>query len=146
MKEVDKLIVAVGSAEHSNEKRNPFSGAERVRMLQEYLKEKGIPARKVRVVAVNDASSYSEAISNMFKACGNVDVVFLKKKDAPLARMVRDRVLVRQLPYMERLGGISSTKIRNAIARGRKWEHMTGRSVARLIGRSRVRRIKESYK
>ena len=41
------LIVAIGSSDHRNERTNPFSGAERSRMLESYLKELKIWAVKV---------------------------------------------------------------------------------------------------
>jgi nicotinamide mononucleotide adenylyltransferase len=148
MKKVDRLIVAIGSAEHRNTKRNPFSGAERARMLRAYLNEMKIDTKRVKVVTVKDARSYSEAISNLFKVCGKVDVVFLNsasKKDRPLARMVGRLVLTVPLPYKRRVGGISATKIRAAIANGKEWEHMTGSSVARYIRKHGIKRIRSSY-
>ena len=143
MKKVDNLIVAVGSAEHKNERRNPFSGAERVRMLRAYLKEMHIDVNKVSVVAVKDYNSYSEAIKNMLTVCNHPDVVFVKDKSMKLAKMASKEVAVQYLPLKRRIDSISSTKLRNAIARGKDWESMTGKSVAGLVKKyGGVRRIK----
>jgi hypothetical protein len=46
------LIVAIGSSEHRDERTNPFSGAERKRMLESHLRELQIP--DVKVVALRD--------------------------------------------------------------------------------------------
>ena len=78
--------MAIGCANRSNEKRNPFSGAERARMLKAYLEEEGF-AGKVRVIDVNAAKSQKDAVSNMFMKCGKVDVIFFTKGNEKLARM-----------------------------------------------------------
>lgn len=138
-KEVDTLIVAVGSAEFKNTRRNPFDGEERVRMMKAYLKEEGI--RGVEVVPVRDGRSYSEAIKNLLASCPAFDVLFTDKET--IIRLIGGRVKVRRI---RRTGTLTSTKIRDAIAAGRRWEHLTGRSVARIVRKvDGVRRIREAY-
>ena len=48
VREVDILIVAVGSAEDKNTKRNPFSGGERAQMMRAFLREEDVLRVKVR--------------------------------------------------------------------------------------------------
>ncbi|MBI4181398.1 MAG: adenylyltransferase/cytidyltransferase family protein [Candidatus Aenigmarchaeota archaeon] len=61
LREVDTLVVAVGSAEQRDTRRNPFSGPERKRMLQAYIREACLPVRRVRVVTVRDGPSLASA-------------------------------------------------------------------------------------
>lgn len=122
------LVVAVGSAEHHGERRNPFSGAERKEMLRALLAESGI--LDVRVVAVKDGRSMRWAVENLLRAC-RPDVVFLSTEREGLARLATRRVRVVRF---RRTGKISSTRIRASIAAGRSdWERLTGRSVVRWI-------------
>ena len=55
-KKVKTVIVVIGSSEFKNEKRNPFSGAERKQMLLAYIKEAKI--KNVKVVTHKDKGGY----------------------------------------------------------------------------------------
>jgi nicotinamide-nucleotide adenylyltransferase len=137
-KQVDSLTVAVGSAEQKNTRRNPFSGNERVKMLKSYLKERKVEVRDV--VAVDDGSSWASSIDGLFQRCGRFDILFTDRKR--IARLVGNRVKV---VGFSRRGRVSSTMIRDSIARGDdKWRRLTGRSVTELIdkidGEDRIRR------
>lgn len=137
---VDRLIVAIGGAECRNEKRNPFSGAERAKMLRAYLKEEGLAGR-VRVVTSSSARSYKEALSNMSKLCGNVDAIFFTKDNERLAKMASKAAPIRLIKCRKRTA-LSATILRSAIAAGKEWKHMTGESVTRLICKFGIERIK----
>lgn len=135
-----RLVIAIGSAERRNERRNPFSGRERQTMFRSYLREAGV--RGVRVVALRDGPSLSWAVRNLVRTC-RPDVLFLSDEKSPVARAVTDRVRV--VPFA-RTGNVSSSRIRDLIARGDPgWKRLTGRSVARFIessgGDRRIRRI-----
>jgi nicotinamide-nucleotide adenylyltransferase len=139
VKKVDLLIVAVGGAENKNTKRNPFNGDERVEMLKSYLREQHIKVEDV--IAVKDGKSLASSIDNLFEKCGRFDVLFTDHK--AIARLVGNRVKV---VSFERKGDISSTQIRDSIARGERWENLTGESVVSLIRRyDGIARIKRAY-
>ncbi len=141
LKEQCDLIVAVGSSEHKNEKKNPFSGAERKQMIESYLRE--LKMGGVRVVTLVDGRSFKWAIDNMMKRC-NPDVLFLSSEKSRLADMAKRRVRV---IFFKRTGDISSTLIRDRIAAGDdSWKRLTGKSVAELIQRwDGLERIRKAY-
>lgn len=136
------LTVIIGSAEHQNERANPFSGAERSMMMRAFLREAGI--RDVRVLPLADGPSLTWSIDHLIRAC-QPDVVFLSTERNQLARLTARKVRVVRF---RRTGGISSTRIRDSIAVGRAdWERLTGRSVVRWILRhDGVARIRRAYK
>ena len=143
VKKVDLLIVAVGGAENKNTKRaralNPFNGDERVEMLKSYLREQHIKVEDV--IAVKDGKSWASSIDNLFEKCGKFDVLFTDHKT--IAKLVGNRVKV---VSFERRGDISSTLIRDSIAKGEEWEDLTGKSVVSLIRRfDGIARIKRAY-
>ena len=139
VKKVDLLIVAVGSAESMNTKRNPFSGDERVKMLKSYLREQSIKVKDV--IAVKDGDSWASSIDNLFEKCGKFGVLFTDRKT--IAELVGNRVKV---VGFERRDDISSTLIRDSISKGEKWENLTGKSVVSLIRRfDGIARIKRTY-
>jgi nicotinamide-nucleotide adenylyltransferase len=136
------LVVAIGSSEHRDERRNPFSGAERKRMMESYLKE--LEIRGVRVVSLKDGRSEAWAIDNLIKKC-KPDVVFLSNEKRELAKLARQKVRV---VVFRRTGRISSTQVRDSIASGEgRWTQLTGRSVAKLIVEvGGIRRIRRAYR
>lgn len=142
LREVDRLYIAIGSAECENTKRNPFSGEERKRMLKDYLKEEKIDVKKVRIITVQDGKSNSSGVKNLFGSCGKFDMIFTDK--ATIIEIVKRRANVQKI---RRTGKISATQIRDAIANDNKWEHLTGKSTARLIMRLKgIERIKKAYR
>ncbi len=142
LREVDTLVIAIGSAEFKNTPRNPFDGQEKKFMMVAYLKELGINMNKVKVIPVPDGKSFSSAIKNLFRLCGKFDVLYTDKET--IIKLIGKRVKVMRI---KRIGNVSSTKIRDAIASGSKWEHLTGKSVAKLIEKfDGVERIKKAYK
>jgi nicotinamide-nucleotide adenylyltransferase len=141
LKETDSLIIAIGSAESKNSKRNPFNGDERKKMLKAYLKEKNIDKKKVKVIAVPDGKSFSSAIKNLFTLCGTFDTLYTDKET--IINLIEKKVKIKKI---NRTGTISSTQIRDAIANDKKWEKFTGESVAKLIKQFKgIKRIKKAY-
>ena len=135
------LIVAIGSSERSNERRNPFSGRERKVMMEAFLEESRI--RDVRVVALRDGPSVRWSVDNLMRRC-RPDVVFLSTERSRLAALTARKVRVARF---RRSGSISATQIRDSIAAGRRsWKRLTGRSVARwILSHDGVARIKSTY-
>ena len=136
-----RLTVAIGSSEHKDERANPFSGLERVAMLRAYLKEAGI--RGVAVVALNDGKSMAWAVDNLIRKC-KPDLLFLSNEKNRLVTIAARKVRVVRFP---RTGRVSSTLIRNLIAKGDpRWKSLTGPSVARAIEQvGGIRRIERAY-
>lgn len=137
-----RLIVAIGSAEHRDERMNPFSGRERKAMMEAYLKESGIDG--IRVVALDDGDSETWAVDNLVRRCKPDTVILSTERRGPLdAALAKAGVKVVRF---KRTGSLSSTLIRHHIATGDPdWRRLTGQSVASLIeefsGSERIRRI-----
>ncbi len=141
LREVDRITIAIGSSEFKNTKRNPFNGKERKVMMEAYCKEQEIGAKRLRMIPVPDGKSFSRSIDNLFASCSPFDVLYTDKET--IRRLIGKRVKVQRI---ERKGTISSTKIRDAIAKGARWEHLTGKSVARLIKKfGGIERIQGAY-
>ena len=141
IKEVDYLIIAIGSAEFRNTKRNPFDGNERKIMMKAYLKEKKLPIRRIKIIPIPDGKSFSSGINNLFRLCGKFDVLYTDKKT--IIDLIKNKVKIKRI---KRKGRISSTQIRDAIANNKSWENLTGKSVVKIINKlNGIKRIKKSY-
>ncbi len=109
--------------------------------MKAYLKEEGISLKKVKVMVMKDRKCWKEANRNVFSHCPKFDVLFTNKKR--IVRALGSRVKIITFSRTS----LSSTKLRKAIATGKKWEHLTGKSVARLIKKFDGKaRIKKAYK
>ncbi len=141
LKKVDKLIIVIGSSQEKNTKRNPFSGDERKRMIQAFLKEDRVSKNKYTVVILPDGKSLHGSVSNLLSRTPNFNVIFTDKES--IAKILKKKVQVKKL---KRTGKVSSTKIRDAIAFDKPWKSLTGKSVVRLISKlNGIKRIKAAY-
>ena len=136
------LTVAIGSAEHRDEKANPFSGAERKAMMEAYLRESGI--RDVRVVTLADGPSIAWAVDHLIRRC-HPDCVFLSTERSRLPVLVQRRVRVVRF---RRTGRVSSTRIRDSIAAGKDdWIKLTGNSVVCWVNsHNGIDRVRRTYR
>ena len=142
LKQSDQLIVAIGSGQEKNTKRNPFSGLERKKLMEAYLAENKINSDCVKVVVVNDGKSFSSSIKNLFDKCKSFDVLYTDKES--IIALAEKKVKIERI---KRTGSISSTQIRDAIVNDKKWEHQTGVSVASKIKAIKgIERIKKAYR
>ena len=74
----EKLFVIVGSAEKSNQKRNPFSFEERKKMIDLALKERKLQDN-ISIVPINDAKNHTEWIESIKNAIGEYNLEFRDK-------------------------------------------------------------------
>jgi nicotinamide-nucleotide adenylyltransferase len=137
LKKVDKLVIVIGLAQESGTKRNPFSGKERMLMWKRYVKEHDL--KNVRIITIQNGKTLEERIRNLL---GHVkfDILFTNAKS--VSKVSKGRFKVEKI---RRIGTVSSGRIKKAIASGRGWRHMTGKSVAKTIdeigGPARIKRI-----
>ncbi len=136
-----RLLVAIGSAEHRNERRNPFSGNERKAMMEALLQEAGVDG--VRVTTLADGPSVRGSVENLVRRCRPDAVILSTERRGSLdAALARAGVRVARF---RRTGTVSSTRVRDSIAGGtEEWRRLTGEAVATLIeqydGPERIRR------
>jgi len=144
LSKVDKLVIGIGSSNENNTKKNPFSGEERKKMLEVYLKEESVDLNNVEIILLPDKTDHDSAINNLFEHCPDFDVLFTH--DEEFIEKIGDKVKVVKLARKGKLAHISSTKIRDAISKDEPWEQWTGKSVAKLIAKfNGVERIKKAY-
>jgi nicotinamide-nucleotide adenylyltransferase len=141
LKQTDKLIIAIGSSQEKNTKRNPFSGEERKQMILSSLEEEKIPLRKYSIIIVNDGKSFRSSVNNLLKKANKFDILFTDKES--IINIIKPKILVKRI---KRIGNISSTKIRDAIAFDKPWKSFTTKSASKLIIRfNGIKRIKKAY-
>ncbi len=131
LKEVDELIIGVGSADKSHTNSNPFTGGERILMLTKALRESKIDPSKYYIIPLEDI------------ACNSIWVGHVKMLTPPFTKVYSGNSLVQQLFEEENINVIqpplfnrteySGTEVRKRILNNENWEDLVPPSVVKVI-------------
>ena len=140
LKEVDEVIIGIGSAQERNTFQNPFSFAERKYMIVKVFKKNRI--KNYKIYPVHDLYNDKKWIEYMKKNLPKFDIVYsgspwtlrcFRKHDSKVKKI-------------NLLKGISSTIIRNMMLKNKNWEKMVPKEVADYIRKVKgVERVKRIY-
>ena len=148
LKEVDELVIVIGSAQYSHNLNNPFTAGERLIMVRKALEEAGIDYSRVWVVPVPDAHLHMMWVSALEGYTPSFSVVY---SNEPLTRrlFIEAGYKVTPIRFHERKL-YSSTEIRERMLTGKSWEKLVPKSVAAFIkeidGVNRLRDLTKSDK
>ena len=148
LKEVEELVIVIGSAQYSHNLNNPFTAGERLIMVRKALEEAGIDYSRVWVVPVPDAHLHMMWVSAVEGYTPSFDVVY---SNEPLTRrlFIEAKYRVKSIRFHERKL-YSSTEIRERMLKGESWEKLVPKGVAAFIkeidGVNRLRDLTKSDK
>ncbi|MGB9675974.1 MAG: nicotinamide-nucleotide adenylyltransferase [Candidatus Bathyarchaeales archaeon] len=148
LKEVDELVIVIGSAQYSHNVNNPFTAGERLVMIRRALWEAGISDSKFWIVPVPDVHLHMMWVSAVEGYTPQFDTVY---SNEPLTRrlFMEAGYEVRNIPFYERKL-YSSTEIRERMLKNKSWEELVPKSVAAFIkeidGVNRLRDLVKSDK
>jgi len=77
LKEVDFLIIGIGSAQYSRTADNPFTSEERAAMIRAGLIENGIPENKFKIIPIPDIHDNATWPAHVHSLVPPFDVVFV---------------------------------------------------------------------
>lgn len=131
LKEVDELIIGVGSADQSHSNSNPFTSGERVMMLTKALREYNINPSKYYIIPLEDVR------------CNALWVAHVKMLTPPFCKVYSGNSLVKQLfrennmevvqPPLFNRREYSGTEIRRRMLNNEDWESLVPSSVVKVI-------------
>ncbi|MEG9194583.1 MAG: nicotinamide-nucleotide adenylyltransferase [Candidatus Methanoglobus sp.] len=142
LKEVDELIIGIGSAQESHTLENPFTAGERIMMISRAIEE--LKTRKrVYIIPLEDIYRNSLWVAHICSMTPYFDIVYTNN---PLVyRLFTEanfRVVKTGLVNRHEYHG---TEIRKKMLEGEDWERFVPRSVAEVIkeikGIERLREI-----
>ncbi len=142
LKQVEELILVVGSAQHSHDSVNPFTTGERIYMVRLAFKESKIDLNTHIIVPVPDVTLHSTWFSSLLSYVPRFDVVF---SNEPLTRRLTKEAgyRVEYVPLIRR-DIYWATEIRKRMLSGDNWEKLVPKSVADFINlQDGVQRIKD---
>jgi len=136
LKEVDELIIGIGSSQFSNEKENPFSYEERKKMISSVLKK-----YPYKVYPIPDTDDDERWIRNIQQILPKFDIVY-SGNPITISLFNKNKISVHNIKLMK---GISSSKIRELIKKRKPWKHLTPREIVIFLkknyGIERIKRL-----
>jgi nicotinamide-nucleotide adenylyltransferase len=148
LKEVDELVIIIGSAQYSHRLENPFTAGERLTMIRSVLMEAGIELSRVWIVPVPDMHLHMLWVSSLEGYTPKFSIVYTNE---PLTRRLFKEAgyEVRPLQFHKR-EYYSSTEIRKKMINGEKWEELVPKTVVTFVkeidGINRLRDLTKSDK
>jgi nicotinamide-nucleotide adenylyltransferase len=137
-KEVDEIIIGIGSAQKSHEIENPFTAGERVLMVSGALEEFDI---EHYVIPIEDIQRNSLWVSHVKSMVPSFEIAYTNN---PLVIELLNEagIEVKQSPLFKR-NSYSGTEIRRRMLKGEKWEQFVPKKVIEIIrGIDGVNRLK----
>lgn len=137
-KEVDEIIICIGSAQKSHEIENPFTAGERMLMISNALEEFDI---KHYVIPIEDIQRNSLWVSHVKSMVPPFETAYTNN---PLVIELFSEagIEVRQSPLFKR-DSYSGTEIRRKMLSEDNWEHFVPEKVVGIIqGINGVKRMK----
>lgn len=143
LKEVDELIIAIGSAQYSHTFKNPFNAGERIWMVRSALNDDEVDPKRYYIIPVPDVNDNRVWVAHVASYTPPFQIVFSNNS---LVKVLFEEAgyIVKPSPMYKR-ELYCATEIRKKIAAGEKWEHLVPDSVAKIImeigGEKRLREI-----
>lgn len=139
-KEVDELIIGIGSAESSHDVKHPFTAGERILMITSALKDIDIPCYVIPLEDVKRNALWTAHVKSMVPP---FDIVYTSN---PLViQLFEESGAVVESPPMYKRESLSGTEIRRKMIDGEDWEDFVPKGVVSVIkdinGVERIRQI-----
>ncbi len=131
-REMDEIVIVIGSAQESHTLENPFTAGERMEMIYAALGQ-GDLRNKCFVVPLKDINRNAVWVSHLKSMVPRFDVVF-SNNSLVVQLFSEARVEVRNPPMYQR-DAYSGTAIRRLMREGGDWSALVPEPVATLITR-----------
>ena len=146
LKEIDELVIVIGSAQYSHKMNNPFTAGERLVMIRRALAEAKVDYSKLWIVPVPDVHLHMIWVSALEGYTPKFNVCF---SNEPLSRrlFIEAGYEVKNIPFFDRKQYMS-TVIREKMLQDDSWRGLVPKSVADFIneidGVNRIRDLATS--
>ena len=133
LKEVEELVIVIGSAQYSHNPHNPFTAGERIVMIRGALKKANIKQSKIWIVPVPDVHLHMLWVSALEGYTPHFEIVF---SNEPLTRRLfsEKKYKVKKIQFFDRKQ-YNSTFIRQKMLTDESWKKFVPKSVADYINK-----------
>ena len=133
LKEVDELVIVIGSAQYSHKLNNPFTAGERLVMIRNALHEAKISAAKLWIVPVPDVHLHMLWVSAVEGYTPKFNVCYTN--EALTQRLFTEAgYTVKDIPFFNRKQYMSTVIREKMLQNSDSWKKLVPKSVADFIG------------
>jgi nicotinamide-nucleotide adenylyltransferase len=131
LKEVDELVIVIGSAQYSHNIHNPVTAGERLVMIRQALQEADVDSSRLWIVPVPDVHLHMLWVSALEGYTPKFNVVY---SNEPLTRrlFMEAGYTVKSIRFFQRKV-YTSTLVREKMLAGESWTKLVPKSVADFI-------------
>lgn len=143
LKKVEVLYIGIGSAQKNFQKENPFTGAERVKMVKGALKEAKIPLNRFRIILIPDIDDFPAWPGHVRSLVPPFQTVFT---GSPIVKELFEQYDTAEVLPVQKKLKISATQIRNEMVGNGDWKKGLPPAIVRdlqLI--DGIKRLKQIY-
>ncbi len=138
LKDVNHLIIAIGSSQYDNEKENPFTYEERKKMIEEVLEANHI--HNGTILPLPDYHDDAKWLKYIEKEIPEFEYVYSGNQWVLSLFQNNKKFDVKKLKLID---DISSTSIRDLVKHSKQWEHLVPKEVVDYIKKiNGIERIK----
>ncbi len=143
LKEVDEIIICIGSAQASHSLENPFTAGERLMMISKSLFENGI--KNYYIIPIQDINNNSLWVSQVRSLTPPFEKVY--SGNALVKRLFAEVGIKVVTPPMYNREEYSGTAIRRRMLSGEVWEELVPKAVIEVVKEvDGVKRLKDLAK
>lgn len=143
LKEVDILIIGIGSAQYSHTPDNPFTAEERVKYIKDSLLESGIDENQFKIIPIPDIHSNPDWPVHVQKLAPPFDVVFAG--DDGLVKELFEKYTDIPVKNVKKEVDICATDIRKMMMERDNWKEWIPKACADYLEEiDGIKRISES--
>lgn len=129
LKEVDELIIGIGSAQYHHTPENPFTAEERQKMIESSLKEADL-LEKCRIYSIPDIHNDQKWVEHVQNIVPSFESVFVGEEGLVKELFENAKIPVK---IVQKEVSISATAIRKAMIEEGKWKNALHPSVASFL-------------
>jgi nicotinamide-nucleotide adenylyltransferase len=132
LRNVEELVIIIGSAQKSHEIRNPFTAGERIQMIKDSLsRETQVDTKRVLMIPIEDVDIHSLWTHLVDILVPKYEVVFTNDNFTSLLFQERGIKVVE--PPLYKRKELSATKIRSNMAKDRDWKNLVTLETAKVV-------------
>jgi len=131
LSKVDMLWIIIGSAQKSQESRNPFTAGERLLMIKKVLDANKVDPKRWAAVPVLDVDVHSLWVNQIDMLVPRYDVAFTNDPFSTMLFKEHGKKVVK-VPMLKRKF-LSGTEVRRRMASGENWKELVPAQVAAII-------------
>ncbi|MDP7282377.1 MAG: adenylyltransferase/cytidyltransferase family protein [Candidatus Undinarchaeales archaeon] len=126
LKECDKIIIGIGSANSEITEQNPLTSTKRKELIEQVLQSENIT--NYRIVLINDQETHQLWADEVRKKANPFDTMYVSGDNVRLDFIKSCGFEVKEVDFLD---GISATKIRELKKNGQPWQQFVPPIVAK---------------